>query len=239
MKRNARGTRAGADDKAVLNRAKRLLRAYIRDQLAPVLGLAGEDITEEKVVVALKAAQDRIKEIEAGNTPDLVKEVDRLKAENLQLKKKAVKAIRVAKAKEQEAKDRDVEFEIREAAMTAGVKDVDYGIHLFRSHVVGLAEGSPEPEPKKFFEGLRTDEGKRYLFDAGTTLAGTRTIAEENRTQQTQQTSTQPPNQTPSQAPNQSTPPAEEVDASKLSTADFRAHLRNKYKVGNVASSVS
>lgn len=229
-----RGRRAGgADDKAVLKRAARLHRAYLREKILPRLGLPAE-ATDEQVEAKLDEMKKRVDDVEAGNSPDALKQVDALKQEVALLKKKAIKAIKHAKALEAETEDRKVEAEIRETALLSGVRDVEYAQHLFRNHVRTLPEGSPEPDPKAFFAELKKDETKKYLFEGVAVPAGTKTLAEEKKTEQT----APPPvaaseTQTPT---GEQTPP---VDATKMSRAEFREHQRKTYGIGSVTSSVN
>lgn len=234
--RNKRGTRGG-DDKAVLKRAQRLHRAYLREHLIPKLGLSAE-ATDEQINAAILDLKKKVEDVEAGNSPDLVKQVEALKAENAVLKKKALKAIRIAKAAESEREDLKVESEIRENALASGVRDIDYAMHLFRNHVRGLPEGSAEPDPKSFFAELKKDEAKKYLFEAAaaptTVMAGTRTVAEETQNR----TETTPPARTTTPTPPAGTETPPPVDATKMSKAEFREHQRKNYGIGSVTASI-
>lgn len=229
--RNKRGTRGGVDDKAVLKRAQRLHRAYLRENLIPKLGLQPE-ATDEQVKAALDDLKKKVDDVAAGNSPDLVKLVESLKAENAVLKKKAIKAIKMAKSFESEKEDIKIESEIRENALANGVRDVEYAMHLFRNHVRAQPEGSAEPDPKTFFAEMKKDESKKYLFEPSTAvLAGTKSLAEEIK--QTPPARIETPNPPTAENP---TPP---VDATKMSKSEFREYQRKNYGLGSVTSSVS
>jgi len=166
-------------NKRVLERAKRLARNEVSKELgrfSRALGL-GDDYDPAKLEAKIQELQ------RGGGQPDeatkaLMAQVADLKAQQEKQQRELAKERERAERAERNAKDVEVEAELKEYAMKAGVRDSKYALHLFAEHV---QSGAEDVDPEKFFEGLKADKTKRYLFAEETVLAGPTTPTPEQK----------------------------------------------------------
>lgn len=142
----------------------------------------------------------------------------------LRRKRLAKKLLRTKKqlAKQREANEtRAAEFEVREAAIRAGVQDVDYALQLFRRHIAKMtkAELSAFDEHAWFATDLR--KSHPYLYGTVTRPADTGPGAKD----------APPPSAvTPPAAPAVTVKGADDgqIDARKMSRKEYTDYLRSK-----------
>lgn len=102
-----------------------------------------------------------------SNEPDLSRsERQQLKAlqeQNARLKRENVRLTKLVTEARRERDEVKAESELRSSAIGAGVRDVDYALHLFKRHISGLTEEQLEAlDEGAFFAGLKSKYG--YIF---------------------------------------------------------------------------
>lgn len=111
--------------------------------------------------------------------------------------------------------DRETEMALREAAISAGVRDVDYAVRLLTRHVEGKDEAALKGfDEAKYFEGLR--ESHPYLFGETVRPATTGTGA-----------GAAPAAPKPGQATAAAAQNGQ-IDARKMNQKEFEEHLRKR-----------
>lgn len=91
------------------------------------------------------------------------REIDRWKRQNELLAKRSRTEERRRRELQHALDAKDAEMALREAAASAGVKDIGYVIHMLRAELEGKDEKEVAAfDEAKYFEGLRVD--KPYLF---------------------------------------------------------------------------
>lgn len=125
-----------------------------------------------------------------------------------------ISAERGRKAAEQSRQAIQAEMAIREAAILAGAKDVDYAVTLLRRNIEDKTEEELSSfDEAKFFEEMR--EKQPYLFGEVVRPVTTGTGGKE------------PPAPRPGVV-NQATAQSGQIDAAKMNDKDFREHLRKR-----------
>lgn len=230
-------------------RVRRAVRSE-KKRVWEALGLEGDfDETKlgEKVDELLKAREENKSAIERfeGRASTLEEKMSDLKAELSRVTKERDRLTNDLKGKDEEISDMQVEHELREHAWRAGIKDPDYAIELLRRHARDLPE-EQDPDVPKFFEDLKQDKSKRYLFEESSVAAGPKSAAEQQAAQQAaaqqQQQSQQPGQQGAPQGqqtaiPDQGAPkPAEGGEAEpkqkgvmEMNSREFAAHTDKNY----------
>jgi hypothetical protein len=160
----------------------------------------------------------------AGSTDEAVK---KLTAENARLRTDAAKASKRAddetrrRQKEvQRLKDRQVEAELRMAAVQAGIRDPDYALHLFAR----AAAGGKAQDPAKFFTELKPAHA--FLF--GDVVAAPPAPPVVTATPTTAPPESRAPGEAKPNAAPAGAPPAA-PNADKMSPHEFAARTRAVY----------
>lgn len=217
-------------EETVLSRARRLMRQQL-NPVAQVLGLEKyePETFKQKLDELKKQKEDglsgsersekRVKELEE-KVVDLNTRLSKASEEGTRLKRE------YASLQKEHERER-TESEIRELAQKAGVADLDYGLHLLKSHI--LKSGEEVGDVSGFFEALKKDPTKKLLFVEEKVAAGPRPLAEEKQNQNGQNGNGHLPAQpAPKPAePGQKT--GEEPDVLKMNKGDFGSYAREKY----------
>ena len=132
-------------------RLNREAAALVRTRLGVPIEEA-ERIVKEGGASSSRSAQATADESLMRENAKLKREVDQRKREVEFTKKKASKDV-------QRLKDRQIDAELRFAAMAAGITDPDYAVELFAR----AARDGKEKDPAKFFGSLKTS--RPYLFE--------------------------------------------------------------------------
>ncbi len=233
-----------ASDEAVLSRARRMARKELK-KVATALGM--EEYDEEEInkrlaemtstrsdnQSALERADGRTKGLEDQNG-DLRGKVSQLQRDLTESKRKAVVA-------QEELDEFKVVHEIAEAAFRVGLRDADYAVELFRRHANKLPDGE-DPDVDAYFEGLKNDPEKKYLFKEETVTAGPKpadAAPQQTPVQPSQQTqqpghqgAPQGQNSIPDQgAPNPANPGGQpkEVNVLEMNPREFSDHTAKEY----------
>lgn len=217
-------------NETVVSRARRMMRSEMK-KIAEALGMENYDEAEfKKQLEEMRKAREenlshserverRLTALEESNT--------KLKAQNNQLNKELGVYKRKAENKEMEVSNLEIEHEIRRSAWEAGVQDIDYAIHRFKQHVLGLSDTDPDPDPKEYFEGMKKDPKLKYLFQerevpAGPSSEAERSTGDGKGAPQSQLTEGAPK---PAQTQETGKPP----DVMDMSGKDFRDHVQSSY----------
>ena len=163
--------------KAILDRANRMAKRQVNKvvaDLAEALGVEAD--SHSSLLEAVKAAKSETQSTNE-NASALEAKYARLKEEHAKLQNETTKVRQMYRKAEKERRkyyddlqEHLMVSEIKDSARAAGVRDEDYAVHLFRSHV--LSDGEYSEQPGNFFESLKTDQGKKFLFDEELTAAG-------------------------------------------------------------------
>ncbi len=241
QKRNQPPGKKPVSEEAVLSRARRMFRKEMK-VVAQALGM--EEYDEDKLREALgemkKAREDNQSALQRsdGRIKGVEEQNGELRGTVSQLQRELTAARRDLKMAVQEIDDSSVVHEIEKAAGSVGFRDTDYGVELFRRHARGLPDGQ-DPDVSKFFEDLKKDQSKRYLFTEEDVTAGPKPGAQ-TVPQQPQQPQ-QPPGQQgapqgPNNVPDQGAPrPADPggqpqaTDALSMNSREFSQHSQDKY----------
>jgi TolA-binding protein len=221
-------------DETVLSRARRMFRSEMK-KVAQALGMETyeKEAFDKKIAELLKAREDGMSNVERQDKRMKDFE-DRISELNTKLTQSSVEAKRLQRELQEKTSELEgiqTETEIRELAFSAGLKDVDYGIHQLRAHIRKLPEGE-EINPEgitKFFETMK--KSKPFLFGEERVPAGPSSLAEERSNGSAQPS---PGNGT---LPAQGAPPPsdpgkaqkDEVNALDMKKVDFNKHTREKY----------
>lgn len=235
-------------EETVISRARRLMRAEMK-KVAQALGLENYDPnTVNAKLEELKKARESGMSINERYEQQL----NELRAQNQELNAQLGTATgelqkhRKDLVQAQKAQERlQVEYEIRTIASKAGINDLDYGVHLLKQHIKALPADQQvlnDEAVRVYFEGLKKDPGKRYLFQEERVPAGPQSVADEKTKAAASAVAAQPTAQQPgqpaqTQIPGQGAPtPAtgaagekKEVNALEMGKRDFNAHTREKY----------
>lgn len=236
-------------DEAFEARVRKAIRVEKR-KVWESLGLDGdfdETALNEKLDSLLSAREENKSVVERleGREKRLQEENNELRSKVAELERASESAKHEAESAKAELEELSVEYELRSLATASGVTDLDYGLELFRRHASTLPEDADvnEGTVKTFFEELKKDPAKKYLFAEASVSAGPRPIAEKTGTQP-QQTQTQPGQQgAPQGQPNKTdipdqgapkpegaqTPDGEGANVLEMNKADFARHSREKY----------
>jgi hypothetical protein len=142
------------------------------------------------------------------------REAERARKEAETERRGRISAERGRKAAEQSRQAIQAEMAIREAAILAGAKDVDYAVTLLRRSIEDKTEAELASfDEAKFFDEMR--EKQPYLFGEVVRPVTTGTGGKE------------PPAPRPGVV-NQATAQSGQIDAAKMNDKDFREHLRKR-----------
>jgi hypothetical protein len=174
---------------AIVSRARRMLRSK-QKQLWEVLGFEGEYSDEAFDEKMAEAAKTREASMSSGERQEAyIKKLEDQKAELMAKAKMLNEELTKARQQlDQEVDNREnleIEYQIRAEAAKAGITDTDYAIHMFKRHVVNLGDDQ-EANPSGFFESLKKDPAKRYLFTEEKISAGPKPVAQTGAPQQLQ-----------------------------------------------------
>lgn len=162
-----------ASEASVLARAKRLARAELK-KVAEALGLENfDEATFQAKLAELKSARESgmgDAEKHASRVRELESKLLEQKRAVLEAKTQAARLQKQIKQVEVEKTRSSIEAKIAEAAKLAGVRDSNYATHLFREHV--LSNGAHKSDPNLFFESLKKETDKAFLFEPKTVGAG-------------------------------------------------------------------
>lgn len=235
--------RKPASEEAVLSRARRLANKELR-KVAAALGMEKYDEEElnQRLDEMVKAREDNQSALERldGRAKTLEEQNAELRAKISQLNKDLTDSRREAENAKGELEEYKVVHEIAEAAMRVGVTDTDYAVELFRRHASKLGDNE-EPDVNAFFEGLKNDPKRRYLFKEEEVTAGPKPAGEtpqqpaqpaQPQQPQGQQGATQGQNSIPDQgAPAPANPGAqpEGKDALDMNPREFAEHTAKNY----------
>lgn len=225
-------------EETVIARARRMMRSELTP-VAKALGLEKYEpesfnakIAElnkgrEEGVSASDAANRRAKELEeklidvTAKLQQKTGEVNRIQRElqNTQVK----------------LEQQSAEFDIRELALGAGIRDMDYALHLFRQHAKSVPDGEEiESENiRTFFEGLK--KTKPHIFTEERVAAGPRSIADEKKDREAApaNTSGKPGEATMRNPPSPTEPgragTGDEVNAEGMTKQQFNKYTREQY----------
>jgi hypothetical protein len=220
-----------ASEEAVLVRAKRMYRGKLR-QVWEALGKDGP-LDEEALDGELKRLVEE-RESQMGDRERQESRLAKIEEQNAELRTKlasaqaAAEKAEKARATEQQRREHvEIEHEIRDVARDAGVRDGDYALHLFRSHVKGLGDDQ-DVDPRQFFESLKKDDSKRHLFREEPVKAGPSTLEKDQQQQATPpgQPNQPQPQPKPAVAGAQSNGPD---DALALDKRSFNQRTADKY----------
>ena len=238
QRRNQSPKNKPASEEAVLSRARRMFRKEMK-VVAQALGM--DEYDEDKLKEALgemtKAGEDNQSALQRsdGRLKGIEEQNAEFRGKVSQLQQELTTARRDLKQAMQEIEDSTVEHVIEKAAGLVGFRDTEYGIELFRRHARGLPDGQ-DPDATQFFEDLKKDQSKRYLFMEENVTAGPKPGA--------QTVPQQPPQQPPGQqgapqgpnVPDQGAPkPADPggqpqaPDALSMNSREFSQHSQEKY----------
>lgn len=236
QKKPQRKQRSQNVEETIVARARRMARSQLR-KVAAAIGMEGEFSEEAfnaKITELAKAQEEKqsvVERIEGrANTYEEENKELRQRIAELQVEKAA--ATRKAEAHERELFNHQLESEIKEDAIAAGVADVEYGIELFKRYARDLPEDQEgEIDVKKFFEELKKDPKKRALFQPEEVTAHPPSAADRAAANQ------QPGHQGATQGQTSQAAPkpaggqngVEEVDAVKMSPQQFADHAMAKY----------
>jgi hypothetical protein len=152
---------------------------------------------------------------ERRNASKYEKRMEQFQKQQELLNRRLAQEVRSRKDLQRALDAKDAEMSLREAAVSAGVKDVDYAVRLLTRQLEGKDEASlKEFDETKFFSGLK--DSHPYLFGETTRPANTGTGAG----------NAPPPPKPGQQAQQQATNGA--VDARKMSREEFSAHLQKR-----------
>lgn len=202
--------------KAATEKGKRAQAAEMAEKLKAA-GFSSFDDMLAAVAAAKAATTAKPAALESQSTkgsPDkrLAKEIERERLAREQERKARVKAERSHKELEAEFHALQAEKAIREVAIMAGVKDVDYAVALLQRSIQGkTAEELKSFDEGKFFEELR--EKQPYLFGETVRPATTGTGGKE------------PPAPRPGTV-HQSSAANGQADVKKMDRQQFEAHLQ-------------
>jgi hypothetical protein len=143
------------------------------------------------------------------------KEVDRYKREVDKAVRAAADAQRISRDLQRKLHAREAQADLEKAAMAAGVKDIDFAVHLLKQSLEGKTEAELKAfDENKFFADLRSN--RPYLFGETVRPASTGTGA-------SVPTTTPNPGQV-----DQRTGASGQVDARTMKTEEFNNYLRKK-----------
>lgn len=149
----------------------------------------------------------------AGNDKRLQKDIERLQREKDEIARRMKREASARKQLQRELDARDAEMVLREAAVAAGVKDVDYGVRLLSRHLEGKTEEELKAfDEAAFFQSLKASHP--YLFGEKIVPANTGTGS----------TVGAPPAPKPG-AVQQVQSQSGQVDVRKMSPREFAAHV--------------
>jgi molecular chaperone GrpE (heat shock protein) len=239
---SSKSKRNNVNNETVLARARRLARSEMR-QVAQELGMEKWDPVEfKKIATQLRKSQEAA-QTDNQRAAQQLKELQDQNAElRAQLKTQSAEVAQLKKAQAQWDSQRErmeAEYEIRTAAMQVGITDTDYAMELLKRHLVALPDDQPAPDPKDWFEGLKQDTTKRFLFREESVAAGPQPIASQQKPAGAQpaQQPAAPAGAQPSNIPPQGSPAAaqpggaqpEAPNALDMKKRDFNAYSREKY----------
>lgn len=221
---------------AIVSRARRMSRSHLK-KVWSALGIEG-DFSEEKLNHHLEELQKQADEGKSAveriegraqtfeeENKELRQQIASLTNENTKLKHERDSTV-AARENEQ------LEAQVRQAAVAAGVSDTDYGLELFRRYVNGLPDDHVQDEdPKVFFEGLKKDPTKKVLFQPEVVAAHPPSAAERAAatTQPGSQGAPQTPNMQPPPKPAGGQGPVDEANVDALNRQDFASRTMEKY----------
>lgn len=249
LKQQTRSSKPPSEE-AVLSRARRIAKKELK-KFATALGM--EEYDEEAVnarldeMVKAREENQSVLERTEGRAKTLEEQNGELRAKNAQLTQDLTRARKELEAAKQELDDFQVESEIEKAAVSAGFRDSDYGIELFRRWASTQPEDA-DLDPAAYFEELKSDQSKRFLFVEETVTAGPKPgtqaaphnpqqPGQPGQGQQTQQPPGQqgatqgqgniPPQGAPSPAGGQ--PDGQPKNVLDMNPREFAEHTRNTY----------
>jgi hypothetical protein len=238
-------------NEAILSRARRMAKKELR-KVAEALGLDEyDDEAVQQVLEEMRAAREEnmtVLERTEGRAKNLEEQNAELRSKVSQLQHDLTKSQRELEEASQDLADFQVEAEIEKAAAAVGFRDTEYGIELFRRWAAAQPDES-ELDINSYFEGLKKDPNKRYLFTEEEVTAGPRPAGDTTQppqlhaSQQGQQQSQQqqPGQQGQSQGhnnlPDQGAPPPANpggqpdapTDALSMNPKEFSDHASRKY----------
>jgi hypothetical protein len=145
-------------------------------RVAKALGLEGADKAklDEKLAALEKerASGTPVSERLEARVRELEEERGKWAVERERFKTELNRSRRDAEKEQRKRADMEVEHELREHAAKLGIRDTDYALHLFGSHI--RQNGDSEVDPAKFFESLKSNSAYRYLFNEEAVAAGPR-----------------------------------------------------------------
>jgi hypothetical protein len=194
------------------------IRRDAESQVQTKFGVSMEEATR-LIEVGRKAEKGLLND--AAATDETVKQ---LQTELADTKRRLDKATRAGqdmtkkhKREVRRLKDRQIEADLKADAARAGIKDVDYALHLFAKNV---ADGNTS-KPREFFGGLKNSHA--FLFGANGAPAEPKDIDPSTAPP----ASAAPGEVTPEPAPSGDPAPAPSVD--DMDSRDFNNHARSKY----------
>lgn len=224
-------------EEAVLSRARRMMRSQMK-KVAQVLGMEEYDEAKfnEKVDELAKAQEEKKSVLERfeSRASNLDEENKELRQKIAELDAQLAKERGARESLEHQIETSKLEGDIREAAVAAGIRDVDYGIELFKRHCREIPdEQEDNVDPTRFFEDLKKDPKRRAIFteetvpahppSAAERLAGNKTIP------QGAPQGDQPTTPSPAPKPAGGQPGAEVIDALSMNPRQFADHSSQKY----------
>lgn len=178
-----------------------------------------EEIEEKQARPQDNKDKDKDKDKNGGNTrrdaSKWERKLEQAQREREVMNRRLASEVKLRKELQRALDAKDAEMSLREAAVAAGVKDVDYAVRLLTKELEGQDEEALKAfDESKFFTGLK--DSKPYLFGEQIKPATTGTG-----------TGQAPPAPKPGQAA-QDQARNGAVDAKKMSKDEFNAHLAKR-----------
>jgi hypothetical protein len=150
-----------------------------------------------------------------GDAKRLQRDLDRLQREKDEIARRMKREASGRKQLQRELDARDAEMVLREAAVAAGLKDIDYGVRLLSRHLDGKSEDELKSfDEAAYFQGLKSTHP--YLFGERTVPANTGAGG-----------SGAPPAPKPGEV-SQVHAQSGQLDVRKMTPQEFAAHVRSQ-----------